>query len=192
MKVTAVDKCTGERIYELEMKECEAEHIADVSRFARLCECWAHMNEIPVRREYDNESDEFFAGVSAGIAAAAHSGYRPFDIGDYVIYRGNGKCQLGRVASFDNYDREKVFVCFDNGCTASAANIADLRPATVTEQARAVQEGTMGIERAIERDTGKLIVFPHVFVDPDEVAHQFAKVCRSPHCRSVDIAHVLD
>lgn len=58
----------------------------------------------------------------------------------------------------------------------------------------------MGIERAsdqwqvraIERDTGKLIVFPHVFDDPDEVAHQFVKVCRSPHYRSVDIALVLD
>ena len=24
-----------------------------------------------------------------------------FNIGDYVIYQGNGKCQLGRVASFD-------------------------------------------------------------------------------------------
>lgn len=47
------------------------------------------------------KNDEFFAGVSAGIAAAAHSGYRPFDIGDYVVYQGNGKCQLGRVASFD-------------------------------------------------------------------------------------------
>lgn len=58
----------------------------------------------------------------------------------------------------------------------------------------------MGIERAsdrwqvraIERDTGRLIVFPHVFDDPDEVAHQFVKVCRSPHYRSVDIALVLD
>lgn len=66
-----------------------------------------------------------------------------FDIGDYVIYRGNGKCQLGRVASFDNYDREKALVCFNKGCTASAAYIADLRPATATEQARAVQEGRL-------------------------------------------------
>lgn len=46
--------------------------------------------------------------------------------------------------------------------------------------------------RAIERDTGKLIVFPHVFDDPDEVAHQFARVCESPHYRSVDIEVVLD
>lgn len=46
--------------------------------------------------------------------------------------------------------------------------------------------------RAIERDTGKLIVFPHAFDDPDEVAHQFVKVCRSPHYRCVDIALVLD
>ena len=37
-----------------------------------------------------------------------------------------------------------------------------------------------------------LIVFPHVFDDPDEAAHQFVKVCRSPHYRSVDIALVLD
>lgn len=58
----------------------------------------------------------------------------------------------------------------------------------------------MGIERAsdrwqvraIERDTGKLIVFPRVFDDPDEAARQFAEVCRSPHYRSADIALVLD
>ena len=100
MKVTAFNKYTGEKIYEIELKEC-------------------------------------------GIAAAAHSGYRPFDIGDYVVYQRNGECQLGRVASFDNYDREKIFVCFNKGCTASAANIADLFPATVTEQTRAVQEGRL-------------------------------------------------
>lgn len=143
MKVTAFNKYTGEKIYEIELKECGIEHIADVSRSVRLGECWAYINEIPVQREYDNENDEFFAGVSAGIAAAAHSGYRPFDIGDYVVYRGNGECQLGRVASFGNYDQEKVLVCFNEGCTASAANIADLRPATVTEQTRAVQEGRL-------------------------------------------------
>lgn len=58
----------------------------------------------------------------------------------------------------------------------------------------------MGVERkgdrwqvrAIERDTGKLIVFPHVFDDPDEVANQFARVCKSPHYRGVDIEVVLD
>lgn len=141
MKVAAFNKCTGEKIYELELKECGKEHIADVSRNVRLGECWAYIGEIPVRREHDNENDEFIAGASAGIAAAAHSGCRPFDIGDYVVYRRNGERQLGRVASFGNYDREKVFVCFDKGCTASAANIADLWPATVAEQARAVQEG---------------------------------------------------
>lgn len=104
MKVTAFNKYTGEKIYELEMKECGIEHIADVARFVRLGECWAYINETPVRREYDNENDEFFAGVSAGIAAAAYSGYCPFDIGDYVIYQGNGKYQLGRVASFDGQE----------------------------------------------------------------------------------------
>lgn len=209
MKVTAFNKYTGEKIYEIELKECGVEHITDVSRNVRLGECWAYINEIPIRREYENENDEFIAGVGAGIAAAAHSGYRPFDIGDYVVYQRNGERQLGRVAGFDNYDREKVFICFNKGCTASATNIADLFPATVTEQTRAVQEGrlfgyhrfdAMGIERAsdrwqvraIERDTGKLIVFPHVFDDPDEAARQFAKVCRSPHYRSVDIALVLD
>lgn len=36
MKVTAVNKYTGEKIYELEMKECEVEHIADVSRSYQL------------------------------------------------------------------------------------------------------------------------------------------------------------
>lgn len=143
MKVAAFNKYTGEKIYEIELKERRVEHIADVSRNVRLGECWAHINEIPVRRECDNENDEFIAGVSAGIAAAAHSGYRPFDIGDYVVCQRNGERQLGRVAGLDDYDREKVFVCFDKGCTASAANIADLFPATVTEQARAVQEGRL-------------------------------------------------
>lgn len=134
MKVTAFNKYTGEKIYEIELKECRIEHIADVARNVRLGECWAHMNEIPIRREYENENDEFIAGVRAGIAAAAYSGYRPFDIGDYVVYQRNGECQLGRVAGFGIYDREKVFVRFNKGCTASAANIADLFPATVTEQ----------------------------------------------------------
>lgn len=141
MKVTAFNKYTGEKIYELETKECEVEHIADVSRSVRLGECWAHRNDIPIQREYDNENDEFFAGVSAGIAAAAHSGYRPFDVGDYVVCKKTGSYQLGRVASYSNFDREKVFVCYHEGCTAAATKIADLRPATVTEQARAVQEG---------------------------------------------------
>ena len=77
MKVTAFNECTGEKIYELEMKECEAEHIADVS------------------------------------------------------------------ASYSNFDREKIFACYHEGCTAAATKIADLRPATVTEQARAVQEGRL-------------------------------------------------
>lgn len=123
------------------MKERGIGHIADVSRNVRLGECRAHMGEIPVQRGHDNENDEFIAGAGTGIAAAAHSGYRPFDIGDYVVYRRNGECQLGRVASFGNYDREKAFACFNEGCAASAANIADLFPATATEQARAVREG---------------------------------------------------
>ena len=102
MKVTAFDKYTGgKKIYELELKERRVEHIADVSRSVRLGECRGYIGEIPVRREHDNENDEFFAGVGAGIAAAAHSGYCPFDIGGYVIYQGNGECQLGRVAGFD-------------------------------------------------------------------------------------------
>lgn len=70
MKVTAVDKYTGEKIYELEMKECEAEHIADVSRLVCLGECWAHMNDSPIQREYSDNNDTFFAAVNAGIAAA--------------------------------------------------------------------------------------------------------------------------
>ena len=139
MKVTAVDKYTGEKIYELEMKECEVEHIADVSQFVRLAECWAHMNDIPIQREYSDSNDTFFAAVNAGIAAAEYSNFRPFDVGDYVE-RASDQWQV----------------------------------------------------RAIERDTGKLIVFPHVFDDPDEAAHQFVKVCRSPHYRSVDIALALD
>lgn len=169
MKVTAVDKYTGEKIYELEMKECEVEHIADVSRSVRLGECWAHMNDIPIQREYSDDNDTFFAAVNAGIAAAEYSNFRPFDVGDYVVCTGTGSYQLGRVAS-------------------------------VRRPGGAIMIDAMGIERAsdrwqvraIERDTGKLIVFPHVFDDPDEAAHQFAEVCRSPHYRSVDIALVLD
>ena len=143
MKVAAFDKRTGGKIYEIELKECGIGHIADVSRNVRLGECRAYIGGIPVRREYENENDEFIAGVSAGIAAAAHSGYRPFDIGDYVVCRRNGERQLGRVAGFGNCDREKVLVCLGKGCTASAANIADLFPATATERARAVQEGRL-------------------------------------------------
>lgn len=30
--------------------------------------------------------------------------------------------------------------------------------------------------RAIERDTGRLIVFPHVFDDPDEAARQLSLI----------------
>lgn len=97
MKVTAFNKYTGEKIYEIELKECRIEHITDVSRNVRLEECWAYINEIPIRREYENENDEFIAGVGAGIAAAAYSGYCPFDIGDYVVYQRNGERQLGEV-----------------------------------------------------------------------------------------------
>lgn len=143
MKVTAFNKYTGEKIYELELKECRVEHIADVSRSVRLGECWAYISEIPIRREYDNENDEFFAAVNAGIAAAEYSNFRPFDVGDYVVCKGTGSYQLGRVASYSNFDRENIFVCYHEGCTAAATKIADLRPATVTEQARAVQEGRL-------------------------------------------------
>ena len=143
MKVTAVDKYTGEKIYELEMRECEAEHIADVSRSVRLGECWAHMNGIPVQREYSDSNDTFFAAVNAGIAAAEYSNFRPFDVGDYVVCKGTGSYRLGRVASYGDFDRENIFVCYREGCTAAAARIAGLRPATVTEQARAVQEGRL-------------------------------------------------
>lgn len=143
MKVTAVDKYTGEKIYELEMKEREVEHIADVSRSVRLGECWAHMNDIPIQREYSDNNDTFFAAVNAGIAAAEYSNFRPFDVGDYVVYKGTGSYQLGHVASYSNFDRENIFVCYHEGCTAAATKIADLRPATVTEQARAVQEGRL-------------------------------------------------
>lgn len=97
MKVTAVDKYTGEKIYELEMKECEVEHIADVSQCVRLGECWAHMNNIPIQREYSDSNDTFFAAVNAGIAAAEYSNFRPFDVDDYVVYKGTGSYQLGRA-----------------------------------------------------------------------------------------------
>lgn len=143
MKVTAFNRCTGEKICEIELKERGIGHIADVSRNVRPGECRAYIGEIPMRRGHGNGNDEFIAGAGAGIAAAAHSGHRPFDIGGCAVYRRNGECQLGRVASFGNYDREKIFVCLNKGRTASAANIADLFPATVTEQARAVQEGRL-------------------------------------------------
>lgn len=141
MKVTAFNKYTGEKIYEIELKECRIEHIADVSRNVRLGECWAYMNDIPIQREYSDNNDTFFAAVNAGIAAAEYSNFRPFDVGDYVVYKKTGSYQLGRVASYSNFNRENIFVCYHEGCTAAATKIADLRPATVTEQARAVQEG---------------------------------------------------
>lgn len=62
-------------------------------------------------------------------------------LGDRVACKGTGSHRPGRVASYSDFDREKAFACFDGGCTASAADIADPRPATVAEQARAVQEG---------------------------------------------------
>lgn len=119
MKVTAVDKYTGEKIYELEMKECKVEHIADVSRSVRLGECWTHMNDIPIQREYSDNNDTFFAAVNAGIAAAEYSNFRPFDVGDYVVCKGTGSYQLGRVASYSNFDRENIFVCYHRGLHGS-------------------------------------------------------------------------
>ena len=88
MKVTAVSKYTAEKIYELEMEECEVEHIAYVSRCVCLGECWAHMNDIPIQREYDNENDEFFAGVSA-VQEGRLFGYHRFDVScpDYTPER---------------------------------------------------------------------------------------------------------
>ena len=127
MKVAAFDKCTGEKICELEMKEREVEHMSD----------------IPIQRERSDDDDTFLAAANAGIAAAEYSNFRPFDAGDYVVCKGTGSYRPGRVASYGNFNREKVFACFDKGCTASAANIADLRPATATEQTRAVQEGRL-------------------------------------------------
>lgn len=72
-----------------------------------------------------------------------YSNFRPFDVGDYVVYKGTGSYRPGRVASYSNFDRENIFACYHEGCTAAAAKIADLTPATVTEQARAVQEGRL-------------------------------------------------
>lgn len=183
MKVTAFNKYTGEKIYEIELKECRIEHIADVSRNVRLGECWAYINEIPIRRECDNENDEFIAGVGAGIAAAAH-----------VPGNGNGadprrpRRKIVRISSL----RRLV-----SGLHARV--LLYILPA-VRRPGGAIMIDAMGIERtsdrwqvrAIERDTGRLIVFPHVFDDPDEAAHQFARVCKSPHYRSVDIEVVLD
>lgn len=89
MKVTAVDKYTGEKIYELETKECEVEHIADVSRLVRLGECRAHMNDIPIQREYSDNNDTFFAAANAGITVTEQAravqegrlfGYHRFDV----------------------------------------------------------------------------------------------------------------
>lgn len=141
MKVAAFDKYTGERICELELNECGIEHIADVSQLARLGECRAHMSDVPMQRECSDSDDTFFAAVNAGAAAAEYGNFRPFDVGGYVVCKGTGPYRPGRVASYGDFDREKVFVCFNEGCAAAAAKIADLRPATVTEQARAVREG---------------------------------------------------
>ena len=77
MKVTAFDKYTGEKIYELEMKECEVEHIVDVSRSVRLGECWAHMNDIPIQREYSDNNDTFFRGCECWDASGNGNGAGP-------------------------------------------------------------------------------------------------------------------
>lgn len=94
MKVTAFNKYTGEKIYEIELKECGIEHIADVSRNVRLGECWAYINEIPVRREYDNENDEFIAGVSAGIA----------DLFPATVTEQTRAVQEGRLLGYHRFD----------------------------------------------------------------------------------------
>lgn len=52
MKVTAFNKYTGEKICELELKECGIEHIADVSQLVRLGECRAHMNDVQEGRVF--------------------------------------------------------------------------------------------------------------------------------------------
>nr|DAS09567.1 MAG TPA: hypothetical protein [Bacteriophage sp.] len=141
MKVTGFNKYTGVPVYELEMTDCGPENIADVSRYVRFSECWAYINDIPTRQEYEDENDTFFAAVSAGLAAAKFNGFRPFDVGDYVTYQSHGNNQLGRVAKFSNFDRGKVFVCYHKGCATTLTDIADLRPATRAEEDRAVQEG---------------------------------------------------
>lgn len=141
MKVTGYNKYTGDIVYEVEVADCRPEHIADVSQCVRLGECWAYINDIPTRTEFKDENDTFFAAVNAGLAAAKLNGFRPFDVGDYVMYQGPGINQLGRVARFSNFDREKVFVCYHRGCATTCTDIADLRPATRAEEDRAVQEG---------------------------------------------------
>lgn len=89
-----------------------------------------------------------------------------------------GKCTGGKICELELKERR-------------AEHIADVSRSVRPGECRACI-GDQWQVRAIERDTGRLIVFPHVFDDPDEAAHQFAKVCRSPHYRSVDIALVLD
>lgn len=141
MKVTGFNKYTGELVYVLEMTDCGPENIVDVSRYARFCECWAYNNDIQTHLEYEDENDTFLAAVSAGIAAAKFNGFRPFDVGDYVMYQSPGNNQLGRVAKFSNFDREKVFVCYHKGCATTCTDIADLLPATRAEEEQAVQKG---------------------------------------------------
>ena len=141
MKVTGFNKYTGELVYVLEMTDCGPENIVDVSRYVRFCECWAYNNGIQTHLEYEDENDTFLAAVSAGIAAAKFNGFRPFDVGDYVMYQSHGNNQLGRVAKFSNFDREKVFVCYHKGCAATCTDIADLLPATRAEEDQAVQKG---------------------------------------------------
>lgn len=104
MKVTGFNKYTGVPVYELEMTDCGPENIVDVSRYVRFSECWAYINDIQTRLEYEDENDTFFAAVSAGLAAAKFNGFRPFDVGDYVMYQRPGNNQLGRVFEYHRFD----------------------------------------------------------------------------------------
>lgn len=115
MKVTGYNKYTGDIVYEVEVADCRPEHIADVSQCVRLGECWAYINDIPTRTEFKDENDTFFAAVNAGLAAAKLNGFRPFDVGDYVMYQGPGINQLGRVARFSNFDRKKSLCVLSQG-----------------------------------------------------------------------------
>lgn len=94
-------------------------------------------------------------------------------------------------------DEKRYILC---GGERRPRSSEDQRLSTVRRPGGGIMRASTEIERAgdkwqvraIERDTGKLIVFPHVFDDPDEAAYQFARVCKSPHYKSVDIESVFD
>ena len=141
MKVTASNKYTGERIYEVEVNICTSDCSEDIVRAARVGESWAYINEIPIALSFEEANPCFIDAIAEGRAKALMNDGKPYDIGDYVVYINAGRHELGRVASYGRIENDTIFVCFHKGCTASATKWKELRPATNEEISKAIRDG---------------------------------------------------